>query len=351
MNKKIMLLLFVIVLTVGLVGFSTAGSVDENGDFQGYIEANDVDINTKIPGRISEIKVLEGEVVKKGDVIAVIDIKDIVVKREGLVALSHAAESGIKAAEAQYNAALSKLDAAKSLLKKAENGTRNQNVVKAREAYEYLKKTYDRLSAVYEKGGVSKSKLDEIETKMNVAYEDYLMAKEGARSEDIIAARANVHAAEAMVEAALNNVEAAKAKYAQAIAGINEVDTYIADSKIVAPIDGTVTLLNSSEGEMVSSGMNIATITNLDDIWVEIEVDERNLSEFNIGDKVKITTLSYKDKMIEGEVVRINKKPDYAVKRASNENGKFDLVSYGVKIKFNNDKKLYRPGMTAIVSN
>ncbi|BEP30293.1 HlyD family secretion protein [Helicovermis profundi] len=354
MNKKMVTMVSVVVIAlVMLVGFSSVNNskttLNDENLFQGYIEANDVDINTKVPGRISQIKVSEGEIVKKGDPIAVIDAKDIMAKKEGLVALSKAAENGVEAAKAQYQAANGQLDAAEAVLRKAKNGARGETVSKAKAAYDYLKTTYDRLSAVYKKGGVSKSKVDEIETKMNVAYEDYKMAKDGARNEDIIAASGQVTAARAMVAAASSNIAASEDKYAQALAGIKEVETYLTDAAIVSPLSGTVTLLNSSEGEMASTGMNIATITDLKDMWVDIEIDETYLSKFKVGDEVKIKTLAYKDKKIVGKVVRINKKADYAVKKASNENGEFDLVSYGVKIKINNDEELFRPGMTAIV--
>jgi HlyD family secretion protein len=302
---------------------------------QGVIEAEDVDINTKIPGRILDVAIDEGLVVETGDLIATIDAKDIEAKREGVVAQSKAAEAAVEAAKAQ-------LEAANAVLDKAKHGARNQDIAKAQASYDVYKKNYDRLKTLYDNGAVSLSKLEEVETAMIVAKETLSMAKEGARAEDI-------EAASATVAAATSAVVAAEEQYAQALAGIKEVDTYLEDAGIKSPLSGIVTSLNTSEGEMVSTGMNIATITNLDKTWVEINVDERKIVKFKEGQKVKVTTLAYEGETFEGTVKRINQNADFAVKKASNENGDFDLVTYGVKVELENPDHMFRPGMTAFV--
>lgn len=317
-----------------LTGCTTSAA--EKPYFQGVIESEDVDINAKIPGRIIEVSIEEGITLEAGQLVAKVDAKDILAKKEGIVALSKAAEAGVNAAKAQ-------LEAANAILNKANAGARSQDIKKAQAAYNVMKKNYDRLQELYETGAVSLAQVEEIETKMIVARETLNMAKEGARSEDIAAASAQV-------AAATSGVIAAEEKYAQALAGIKEVDTFLEDTGIVSPLNGVVTSLNTSAGEMVSTGMNIATITNLDDTWVNINVDEVKIAKFNEGDVVKVTTLSYDDQVFEGTVKRINKNADFAVKKASNENGEFDLVTYGVKIQLDNTDHLFRPGMTAFVT-
>lgn len=321
----------------------------DKNTFQGTIEAEDIDINAKVPGRISEVKIEEGAEIKEGDPIIIVDAKDLLAKREGLVAQAKAAEAGVKAAEAQLAAAQGQLTAAQATLQKAKNGARSQEIAKAQANYDIMKKSYDRIKALYDEGAVSQAQLDEIETKMNVAAQDLNMAKEGARKEDVNAAEGQVQAVSGSVAAAQSNVAASREKYQQALAGVQEVDTYITDATVKSPLAGMVTMLNSSKGELVSTGMSIATITDLNNIWVEIEVEETQLSKFKEGQEVKVKVPAYKDEVFNGKITRINRKPDFAVKKASNENGDFDLVSYGVKIKLDNSKKLLRPGMTAFV--
>ncbi len=344
--------IFSMLLSLALIMSTGCQQAVENADktvFQGTVEANSVDINSKIAGRLSEVDVEEGEFIDSEAVVAVVDAKDLQAKRDGLVAVSKAALAGIDAAKAQSEAAQGQLDAAEATLTKAQNGARAEEIAKAQAAYDIVKKNYDRIETLYNNGAISEASFDEISTKLDVASQDLKMAKEGARQEDIEAAKGQVTAYKGQVAAALMNVAAAEEKYAQALAGITEVDTYITDASIKAPLSGYVTSVNTSSGEMVSTGMNIATITDLTDTWIVLNISEKELGKFKENDKVTVTTLAYEDKSFEGVVTQINKKADFAVKRASNENGDFDLVSYSVKVKVDNPEELFRPGMTAFV--
>jgi HlyD family secretion protein len=154
------------------------------------------------------------------------------------------------------------------------------------------------------------------------------MAEQGAREEDKAAA-------EALVE--------------QAKAATEEVQTYLDDTVIKAPMDGTVIALNVNEGELVSSGMPLATLTSNKKPYVEINVKETDLGQVRLGGEVKITISAYPDDVFKGKIVNVNQKPDFATKRATNNNGDFDVLSYKVKVELTGiDKELY-PGMTVMV--
>ncbi len=318
-----------------LSGCSVSAADSDRTEFQGTLEARSVDINAKVPGKIAEVLVEEGQAVKAGDPIAIIDAKDLAAKRDGLNAQTQAAQAGVNAAQAQ-------LKAAEAALSKAKNGLRTQEITKAQANYDITKKSYDRINALFSAGAASQAQLDEVETKLSIARQDLDMAREGARAEDVMAAQAQVAAAS-------SNVVAAQEKYQQSLAGVQEVETYITDASIKAPIDGIVTMINTDRGELVSTGMSLATITDLSDVWVELEVDELQLPKFEEGQNVNIKVAAYKDQLFEGKVMRLNPNPDYAVKKASNENGEFDLVSYGIKVKVLKSDKVLRPGMTAFV--
>lgn len=324
-------------LAVALLSGCTANAQDGAGQsvFQGTLEARSVDINAKVPGKIADLLVEEGQTLKAGDAIALIDAKDLSAKKEGLSAQAQAAQAGVMAAEAQ-------LKAAEAVLDKAKNGLRTNEINKAQANYDIIRKSYDRIAALFSAGAASQAQLDEAETKLNVARQDLDMAREGTRKEDI-------SAAQAQVAAAASNVVVAQEKYQQAMAGVLEVDTYLTDAAIKAPIDGIVTMINTDRGELVSTGMSLATLTDLTDIWVELEVDELQLPKFHEGQTVTVKVPAFKDKTFTGKVMRLNPNPDYAVKKASNENGEFDLVSYGIKVKVQAPEVVLRPGMTAFV--
>ncbi|GAU79252.1 HlyD family secretion protein [Fusibacter sp. 3D3] len=347
-RKHILLSLLLSMILIASTGCQQELAVNKTV-FQGTIEANNVDINSKIAGRLASLVIEEGQYIEEQAVVSTIDARDLQAKRDGLVAVSKAAQAGIEAAKAQAEAAEGQLAAAQATLNKAQNGARVEEVAKAQANYDIMKKSYDRVKTLFDNEAVPQATLDEMETKLNVASQDLKMANEGARSEDIEAAKGQVAAYQGQVAAAKMNIAASEEKYAQALAGIAEVDTYITDASIKSPLAGYVTSLNASSGEMVSTGMNIATITDLTDTWIALDVDETELSKFKENQEVVITTLSYKDQEFKGTIVQINKKADFAVKKASNENGDFDLVSYAVKVKIENPDELFRPGMTAFV--
>jgi len=315
---------------------SNSAKKEEPADeFQGIVEATEVDLNSKIPGRIGKVNFEEGDSVGISDVLAVVDSQELSAKKSQ-------AEALVQAALGQYEAAQSQVAAAQAMLQKAQNGARTQEIAQAQAYYDLMLKTYERVNSLYQKGAVPAQKLDEVSTQLEVARQQLEMANEGARAEDI-------SGAQAMVASAMNAAEAARGKYEQAKAGLDEVQVYINDTNIKTPISGVVTTLNIDAGEMVSTGMNIATVSDLGNIWVEVAVDEDKLEGIKEGQTVDVRLSAVKDKTFKGEVTRINKKPDFAVKKASNDNGSYDIVSYGVKIKLDNSSGEMRPGMTAFV--
>jgi len=358
---------------------------------QGVVSAKDVSINTKIPGRIVKFYVEEGQQVKAGDPIVEISSEELIAKKAQVQAQVEQAKAGVEAskavvkmAEANYNASQARVgqaaagvdasgsqkDMASAVNDKAQKGARTQEVAQAESAYNLWKSTYDRALVLYNGGAMSKQKLEEIKTQMEVSKQTFSMAQEGARTEDKAAALAQLQMANAGVNAStavLNQAQeganaalaqlsqaqaglvAAEGKLAQAEAGLKEIEVYLQDTRIKAPIDGYVTALNSDEGELVSTGTSIGTISNMDKCWITVNLDETKLAMVTEGQKVSVKLAAFKNTSFTGTITSISKQPDFAVKKATNENGNMDIVSYGVKIELDNSDKKLRPGMSATV--
>lgn len=335
----------------------------------GLVEGTEVDLNSKIPGKVGQILVEEGQDVKKGQVIARLTTDEITAKESQAKALVDAAksqweqaevavklqqqvaESNIKRGEGAVNAAQSQLD-------KAQNGARTQEIAQAQAAYDLMLTTFQRVEVLYQKGAIPAQKYDEVKTQLEVSRQTLSIAKEGARQEDIRAAEGLVMQAQAgldgavagraQVELARQTAVAAKAKYDQALAGLEEVRTYLRESEIKAPIDGVVNTLYVDAGELVSSGMPLATIIDTEHTWVEVKVKESDLPAVQLKQTVKVTLGNKPNEVIEGKVARINKKPDFAAKRATNDRGEKDILSYAVKINLTTTGES-TPGVTAQV--
>lgn len=395
-TKHIRPIIIAFVIIVAFTGV-TISATELNSDApkldisQGVVYAKDVSINTKIPGRIAKIFVEEGQEVKVGDPIVEISSDELQAKKMQLLAQIDQAKAGVEAsqavvemAEGNYELALDRVEQAKAgvsasssqkdmaqaMNQKAQNGARNQQVAQAESGFLFMDATYNRALILYESGAISKQKLEEIKTQRDVYEQTLDMAKEGARSEDIMAASAQVALAQAGVtssNAVLNQAYeaanialaqitqaqagllASQGKLDQANGGLLEVEVYINDAIIKSPIDGTITTLNSDEGELVSTGTSIGTISNLDTCWVSVNLDENKLAGVVEDQMVDVNLLAYPGQVFKGKVVTISKQPDFAVKKATSENGNFDIVSFGVKIQLENVEQQIRPGMTAMI--
>jgi HlyD family secretion protein len=145
-------------------------------------------------------------------------------------------------------------------------------------------------------------------------------------------------------------LDMARADLRQAQAGYDEVMSYINDSTVKAPVAGVITSKSVEKGEMVSSGMPLVTITNMQDVWVNLKVRESAINQFKIGVKVPVQVMGVPHKIYNGEVTFIAAKPSYATERAIQEKGEKDMVAFQVKIKLDNSDSLLRPGMTAEVN-
>jgi len=233
--------------------------------------------------------------------------------------------ASIEAKKLQAEGALA---AARATYEKAQNGARSQEVIQAKAAAELYEKTFNRVRELYEQGAVSENSYDQAHTQYIAAQETYSMALEGARSEDVLAAKALVLQAEGAVA---------------------EVESYLEDCVIRAPMDGVATDLTVSAGELISTGTPLATVAGKTAPWVDVNVMENYLSYVSVGDSVDVTFAAYPDRIIKGTVAEVSQKPDFAAKRATNNNDDFDVMSYGVKVALNDvDFDLY-PGMTVMV--
>lgn len=303
---------------------------------QGNLKTVETNLNTKVAGTIKEIRVSEGDSVRAGDVLLVLDSQSLLAKKEQ-------AEAALVSAQSQYNLAKAGYDAANAQYEKALNGTRDEELAQLQSACELAEKTFQRVETLYEGGVASESDYDEAKTNYSVAKEKYELGLQGTRQEDISMAKASV-------DESLANIGGAEGQIYQAQASIAEIESYLEDMVIKAPSSGSITSLNVEVGELVSSGMSLAVISSLQKPWVEVNVDETDIGLVSVGQNVKVTLVAYPNQEFEGIVTKVNQKPDFATKRATNAKDDFDILSYGVKVEISGlDNYNTYPGMTVMV--
>ncbi len=312
-----------LVAVIGLLLYisNSQATALQPSEITGSIEAEETDINVKIPGRVARMEVEEGDEVSAGQTIAVMEAENIEAK-------AMLAKAAVEAATAQYQ--------------KAKNGARPQQREQARNlmdqakaGYDLAQSTYNRLERLYKEGVLAEQKLDVARTELEIGEKRYLAAKEQFEMVEEGAQREDLEAAAALVK--------------QAEAAYAEVQTYLRDSTVTAPVAGIITSKAADQGELVSTGMPLVTICNLKNVWVMVKVRETTVNQFKIGDIVKVKVLGVSNRIYPGKVTFIASKPSFATERAYQEKGEKDLVAFAVKIKLDNSDLLLRPGMTAAV--
>lgn len=321
-NKNIILALVTltaVVLIVALVGYLTLSKGPEI--IQGQAEVNEYRVSSKVPGRILDFRVKEGEKVKAGDTLVVLEAPDIQAK----LAQAQAAET---AAQAQSD--------------KAQRGTRSEQLQaayemwqKAKAGLEIAEKSYKRINRLFEEGVMSAQKRDEVFANYNAmiatekaAKAQYDMARNGAQREDKEMAAAMVNRAKGAVE---------------------EVNSYINETILIAQSDGEVSEIFPQVGELVGTGAPIMNIAMMDDLWTTFNVREDLLKNFQMG-RVINAFVPALDKEIKLKVNYMKDLGTYATWKATKTTGQFDMKTFEVRAEPVHPINELRPGMTVIIT-
>ena len=307
-----------VVVIAGLIGYLTIGKSDDV--IQGEIEVSEYRVSSKVPGRILELRVKEGDYVHVGDTLASLDAPEVEAKK----------------AQAQ-----SAEEAASAMKLMADNGARQQQIQGAYEVWQQAKagldiakKTYERVQRLFNEGVMSAQKRDEAlaqykayEAQEKAAKSQYDMAKEGARKEERMAAAAQVNRAKGAVQ---------------------EVSSYINETVQVAQIEGEVSDIYPKVGELVGTGSPIMSISIMSDVWGTFNVREDQLNGLKIGSEFTAFSPAFK-KDVKMKVYYIKDQGSYAVWKATKSNGQYDLKTFEVKARPVTKMEGLRPGMTLVM--
>ncbi len=307
-----------VVVIAGMIGYFTLGKADDV--IQGEIEVSEYRVSSKVPGRILELRVKEGDYVHVGDTLAILDAPEV---------------------EAKKTQAESAEDAAAAMKAMADNGARRQQIQGAFELWqqakaglEISKKTYDRVQRLFNEGVMSAQKRDEAfaaykayEAQERAAKSQYDMAREGARKEERAAAAAQVNRAKGAVQ---------------------EVSSYINETVQIAQVEGEVSDIYPKVGELVGTGSPIMSISIMSDVWGTFNVREDQLNGLKIGSEFTAFSPAFK-KDIKMKVYYIKDQGSYAVWKATKSNGQYDLKTFEVKARPVGKLDGLRPGMTLVM--
>lgn len=308
-----------IIVVVAIAGFFMLRKGPEI--IQGQAEVDEYRVSSKVPGRILEFRVKEGQSVNAGDTLAILEAPEVQAK----MAQAQAAE---EAAQAQNE--------------KAIKGARQEQIQtayemwqKARAGVEIAEKSYKRVKNLFEQGVMPAQKLDEISAQRNAAIAtekaakaQYTMAKNGAEREDKMAAAALVNRAKGAVA---------------------EVESYVKETYLIAQSKGEVSEIFPKVGELVGTGAPIMNIAMLDNLWVTFNVREDLLQGLTMGSEFEASIPALNNKIVKLKVYYLKDVGTYAAWKATKTTGQFDLKTFEVKATPLETIENLRPGMTVIL--
>lgn len=308
-----------VVIIVAAIGYFTIGN--EPDIIQGQVEVTEYRVSSKVPGRILELRVKEGDYVKVGDTLVILDAPDVRAKmtqaqsaEEAAAAMDEMARAGARAEQ---------IRGAYQLLQQAKAGA------------EIAEKSYKRVQRLYEEGVMTAQKRDEtlanykaMEAQMKAAQSQYDMARNGARREEKMAAAAQV---------------------GRARGAVAEVGSYINETVQTAQMEGEVSDVYPKVGELVGTGSPIMTIAVMKDLWGTFNVREDHIQGMKVGDELTAFVPAF-GKDIRMKVYHIKDEGSYAVWKATKANGQYDLKTFEIKARPVEPVDGLRPGMSLIVN-
>lgn len=311
--------LLALVVIVTLIGLLTARK--QPLTLQGEVEATEIRISGKLLGRIDSFLVKEGDTVRQGDTLVVIN--------------SPLVEAQYRKTEALHQAAMEEN-------RKVDRGTRRQVVESAYQVWKaaasqsaLAQKTYERIQLLFQDSVVPRQRYDEAEAAMLSAraverssYEQYRLAQEGLQREDREASRNMVVAAESSVD---------------------EVGALLVDARLTAPADGQIAGIYPKRGELVAPGAPVMTLVTLDDSYVVFNVREDLMPHFRMGKRFVLSVPALARDDVPMSVYYISPLGSFATWKSTKEVGSYDMRTFEIRLRPESRVEGLRPGMTALL--
>ncbi len=386
MHKRARIAVPILIVIIAVLYVTVFRDDEENNRLimSGNIEVTDAQLSFRIPGRLTERLVDEGERVEAGQTIAKLDSTDqelLVAQAEASVALAQAVLDELLAGSRPED--ISRVGAtvaqARARLDELESGSRDQEIAvaeaeleratagedAARSQLELATADLDRYTTLYDEGVASLRELEAMQTQYDLALsshqesgarvaaarEGLSLRQEGARPEQIAQARAVLQQAQAaysLVAAGprAETIEQAEAQLEIANEALRMAVQQLDYTVLAAPFDGVVLSKSVEPGEWLNPGSAVVTVGDLDTVYLRAYINETDLGRLVLGQTVEVTTDTYPDKVYGGTVIFISSESEFTPKVVQTFEERVKLM-YLVKIELENPNQELKPGMPA----
>ena len=374
----------IVLAGLALSAWSWWGNRRNGGDIisaSGRIEVTEVNVSSKLTGRITTLAVDEGTDVKQGQLIATLEGEELQAQLRQARASQQSADAKLAQAritlrvepitvQSQIHQAEAALRSAEERVQLLQAGPRIQeieegraNLKQAEARVEIARLTRDRYRALLTDGAVSMQDFDRTDTDLQAATaalratkERLGMLEEGSRLEDVRAARAErdraaaaldaARASEATIRVREQEVRVAEAAVREAQANVNRLETQVAELQVFAPLDATVLTKATEAGEVVAAGKPVVLLGDLDHPWIKVYVPETSLGKIKLGTAARVLVDSFPQQPFHGTVSWISDQAEFTPKNVQTAEERVNLV-YAVKVTIQNAQRKLKAGMPA----
>ncbi|HUX28692.1 MAG TPA: efflux RND transporter periplasmic adaptor subunit [Terracidiphilus sp.] len=345
MNARNRVFLILGLLTLGsLIWYLLTARPPSDLKLIGTVDANEVLVSAKIPGRIQTLAVDEGQTVQAGQLVAVIESNDLQAARKAAEATlssnkwklgetveterqtSGEVTSATANAEAQVKAARASLAQAKAQL-------------------DHQQADSLRTISLAKQGIMSAQARDEAVTSLQAAHAAVEAARENVAATEASLRQARAH--ELLAAAAARTVDSTRGQVENAQALAQQASVELGYARVFAPVTGKVNVLAARQGEVLAAGGTIATIMDLSQTWVYAPLPETQADAVQLGDNLRVVMPS--GATVQGKVIVKSAVADFATQRDINGGRKRDIKTVQLKLLIPNPGERFVPGMTAEV--
>jgi len=344
-------------LLSALMLFGCTNSSSSGLKISGRIEADEINLAFKMPGKIKGIYIEEGDNVKSGELIAELYSEDITSKINQAKIDEKSSLSNINVKKSNIGILKNKLQQLiikKNITEKNLNSNiliSENNLEKAKANLEKIESDYKRYEKLFKEKAISEQKYEEIKTAYNLSVKDLQNAEnalkvaiENKKEVDIIfeeikSLESSLKIAELDLKIAENNSQKIKEF-------INELNTYLNDSKIYAHSNLLILKKLSQPSEVIAAGQPIITAYEPSKIYFRGYLPEPYLGKVKIGMEGKLTIDSFENKAFKGKIVYISDKSEFTPKEVQTQGERVKQV-FLIKVFVNDTENILKPGMPA----
>ena len=340
-------------------------------DYSGTVETREIQIGSKVGGRVTQVAVEEGQAVKAGTVL-------VRFEHDELTAQLAQAQASVAQAQADVERmvrgnrpeeiaqAVATAQAQQAALEEAQNGPRKQEIeqAKADSAAAQADATnalsyYKRMEELAKDDIISKQQFDDARDKRDAAGQRAESARQrlgllqaGTRAEDVDAAEARYRQAQAAAVLAKKgfrreDIEAARGRLAQAQGQVAELDARLREAELTAPADAVVEVVSVRPGDLIPAGRIVMTMLETSQLWVKVYVPETELGHVRLGQRATVKVDSF-GRTFEGHVGMIASEAEFLPRNVQTKSDREHEV-FGVKVYVDDTQRVLKSGMSATV--